>query len=267
MRVAGVDISSLTTKAVIMEDDDLRHYKVIISSEKAETAAKEALTQALTDIHLGWADLDYIVTTGVGRKEISFSKERRSLVSCLAKGAHRLFPMTRTLIDVGAEHVNVINLDEKARVELFVDNDRCAAGAGVFLESLANLLKMPLEDMAMEALKAERAVNITSTCTIFAEQELISYSYAMPPVSINEILLGIHDALASRVVGLAKKVRILSEIVLCGGVARNPAFVKSLEKRIKMKLSIPEEPQIVAALGAAILAREALKAQAGSSHR
>lgn len=261
MRVAGVDISSLSTKAVILEEAELRHSRVIASSESAETASRKALIQTLEDLHLGPEDLDYIVTTGVSRKEMPFAHERRSPVSCLAKGAHWLFPLVRTLIDVGAEHVHVINFDEKGRIQLFVENDRCAAGAGVFLQSLASLLKLSLEEMAREALKAARPANITSTCTIFAEQELISYAYAVPPVPMNEILLGIHDALATRVVGLAKKARIEPEIVLSGGVARNLAFVTSLEKRLKMKLSIPKDPQIVAALGAALLATEALQAR------
>ncbi len=261
MRVAGIDIGSLTTKIVIMENNHLLYHNVLTVAEKTELAARRVVEKFSEDTGLGIDDIDYIVSTGIGRGGVPFAHKGRNSVLCLAKGAHWLLPSTRTIIEVGAENSMAISVDEKGGIKSFVSNDKCAAGAGVFLEAMTKLTHLSLEEMADEALRAEKATSITSTCTIFTEQEVISYAFDSPSPPLRDIIAGLHEALAGRVRGLALKVQIQPEVVLCGGVAKNKAFLKSLEKKMELKLYVPSEPQITAALGAALIAGESFRAE------
>ncbi len=263
MKVAGIDVGSLYTKAVILEDSTLLSYSVITTADVADVAAREALDHALQNAGLSTKDTGYIISTGAQRKEVSFVQAHRSTMVCLSKGAHLLFPAGRTVIDVGAENSYAIKLNDRGDVIDFTENDKCAAGAGIFLEAMTKLLAMPLDEMIAAALKAENAAEISSTCTVFAEQEIISHAFSIPPVPLNDIIAGIHASLAVRVAGLARRVRIAPEVVLCGGVAKNAAFAQRLALRLNSDLLIPQEPQIVAALGAALIASDRLQAQKG----
>ncbi|MFH1351233.1 MAG: acyl-CoA dehydratase activase [Pseudomonadota bacterium] len=256
MKVAGIDMGGMTTKLVILEDSSILYHGITVTADSSEMAAQRAIERGLHDVHLKMGELSYIIATGMTRKKVSVANEVKSSIICLAKGAIWLFPQARTVIDVGGEETLALNMDKAGRVTLFTSNDKCAAGSGFFLESLAKMLEMSTEDMAKEALKAEKAVNISGTCTIFAEQEILSHTFDVPPVPMPDIIAGLHESLAGRVIGLVKNLRILPEIVLCGGVARNPAFVRSLNKRVSTELLVPEDPQIVPALGAALLAEE-----------
>lgn len=256
MKVAGIDIGELTTKVVILEEGNILYHGIAITADKAEIAARKAIEIALQHTNLAMLDLSYVLATGMTRNGVSFANDTKTIITCLAKGVRRLFPDVRTVIDVGAESAAVFNIDGAGRVDSFTLNDKCGAGSGVFLESMAKMLEMSIEDMVDEALRADKAVTISNTCTIFAEQEVLSYTFAVPPVPMAEIVAGIHESLASRIFGLAKRVRIVPEVVLCGGVAKNRAFVKSLNKRVESELLVPEEPQIISALGAALLAAE-----------
>lgn len=256
MPVAGVDVGSQTTKVVILGDGQVVGQCIIVSAEEAEVGARKALDEALKQAGLAFTDLTTIVATGAGRKDVSFAHKQKTSLSCLSKGINRLFPSVRTLIDVGAETSTVVRVNEKGGVDDSIGHDRCASGTGVFLESMAKLMQMPLPEMGQESLKAQKRAEVSSMCAIFAEQEVISHVHRVPPTPKADIIAGIHGSMAVRIVGLAKRIGIKPEVALCGGVAMNVGFVRVVEEEVKQKVIVPEYPQLVAALGAARIAQE-----------
>jgi predicted CoA-substrate-specific enzyme activase len=246
----------MTTKVVVLDDGQVLAHSIIRSSEEAEAAARMALEEALKGTNLSPEDINYIVATGAGRKEVSFAQKQKTSLSCLAKGTNLLFPSARTVFEVGAETCTVLRLNDRGGVEDSVGHDRCASGTGVFLESMAKLMKMSLEEMARESLKAGARAEVSSMCAIFAEQEVISHVHRVPPTPKNDVIAGIHGSMSVRIVGLAKRIGIKPDVAFCGGVAKNIGFAKVLEDDIGMEVLIPEEPQIVAALGAARIAQD-----------
>ncbi len=256
MPVAGIDVGSLTIKAVILEDGKILAHSIIRTSGEAEAGARKAMDEALKKASLTQDDIKFTVATGSGRKEVSFAQKQKTSLSCLAKGTNMLFPSVRTVFDVGAETCTVLRLNERGGVDDSVGHDRCASGTGVFLEGMAKLMKMPLEVMAAECLKAKARAEVSSMCAIFAEQEVISHVHRVPPTPKNDIIAGIHGSMSVRIVGLAKRIGIKGDVALCGGVAKNVGFAKSMEDDIGSTVLIPEEPQIVAALGAARVAQD-----------
>lgn len=251
MPAAGIDVGSLTTKAVILDDGRILGRSIVLSSEEAEVTARKALEEALKQAELPWEQLTSIVATGSGRKFITFAPKQKTSISCLAKGINLVCPSVRTLFDVGAETSSVLRLSPKGLVEDSVGHDRCASGTGVFLEAMARLMMMPLEDFAQLSLTATRRAEVSTMCAIFAEQEVISHVHRVPPTPKNEIIAGIHGSMAVRLTGLGKRIGIKADAALTGGVARNVGFARALEEEIKMSLIVPEEAQLVAAIGAA----------------
>ena len=257
MKVAGIDVGSRTVKVVILEDSKILSQSAIIAADEAAVDAERALDEALKGPPvMSREDLEYIVVTGTGRKDVPFASKQRTSMTCLARGAYSLFPGARIIIDMGAETCTVIKLDERGRIMDSVGHDRCAAGTGIFLETMARLMQMSLDEMANLSLLAEREAEISNTCAVFAEQEVVSNIHRDPPTPKSEIIAGIHGSVAERIVGLCKRVGIKEDIVLTGGVAKNQGLVKKLEEKMGSKVKLPERPQIVAALGAALIARE-----------
>ncbi len=256
MAVAGIDIGSLTTKVVILEKDKVISDCIIISADEAEVGARKAMEQALENAGLSLEGLEYIVSTGIGRKSASFARKNKTPLSCLAKGAHRLFSPVRTVFDIGAQTCTIVKVNERGGVDDSVGHDRCAAGTGTFLQDMAKLMQIPLEEMAKLSLQAKGRAEVSGTCAVFAEQEVISHVHRDPPTPKNDIIAGIHAAMATRITGLAARVGIEKDVVLAGGVAKNIGFAKIMEEEIGMELCIPEEPQLLAAFGAALIAQE-----------
>lgn len=223
--------------------------------EKSEVVATKAIEKALKANSLSREQIDIIVATSRSGGDTPFADMKKGLYMCLFKGALELFPDIRTIVDVGAENTTIITLDKQSQIKDFTVNDKCAAGGGVFLEAIAKAMGLSLEEMAAEAMKAEKGIDIASTCTIFAEQEILSYAFEDPPPPRHEILAGLHESLASRVVGLSAKVGVIPPVLLCGGVSLNPAFVRSFKKLINAEVYLTEAPQFVVALGAAVLGR------------
>jgi predicted CoA-substrate-specific enzyme activase len=256
MKAIGVDLGSLTTKVVVREADNISSSVIIPSGEEAEITAREAIKLAL-----GLADIDFnndvcIVSTGIGGKSVSFVKQQKSITTCLARGISALFPSVRMLIDMGAESSTIVKLNERGRLTDWLGHDKCAAGTGIFLQQMAKLMQMPLEEMAAISLKAKNAADITSTCAVFAESEVISHVHRDPPTPREDIIAGIYASLVSRIMALAKRVGIEKDVAVAGGVALNVGLVNSLEKEMGFKVLVPEKPQLVAALGAAVIAGE-----------
>jgi (R)-2-hydroxyacyl-CoA dehydratese activating ATPase len=254
MITAGVDIGSLTAKAVILKDKEIAGYAVMPGGADVIAASGKVLAQALGKAGLQQGDLAAIVSTGYGRAKVPLAGKSVTEITCDARGTHYLFPEAGMIIDIGGQDSKVISLDPQGRVVDFTMNDKCAAGTGRFLEVMAHALGIELDQLGAVSLKHKKAVIISSMCTVFAESEVVSLiaeGYAR-----EDILNGLHQAIASRIAAMAQGKRVEKVIMVGGGVAKNIGVVKALEDRLKAKVKVPPEPQIVAALGAAICAQE-----------
>jgi len=215
--------------------------------------ANEVVRQALKEARLQINDLSYIVATGYGRLNVPFADRQITELSCHARGVCSFFPNVRTAIDIGGQDAKCMKIDD-GRLVNFVMNDKCAAGTGRFLEVTAAALGIKLEDMGDVSLKATKKVQVSSLCTIFAQQEVVAL--LSRGENLENILAGLHDALANRIAALARRLGIESDLVLTGGVAKNIGMVKAMKESLGCDVLVPEEPLITGALGAAILAGE-----------
>ena len=254
MITAGVDIGSLTAKAVILKGSEIAGYAVMPGGPDIAAVAGRALAQALERAGLRQDALAAVVATGYGRAKVPLAGKTVTEITCDALGTHYLFPEAGMIIDIGGQDSKVISLDAAGRVIDFAMNDKCAAGTGRFLEVMARALEIELDQLGPVSLKHRKAVVISSMCTVFAESEVVSLiaeGYAR-----EDILNGLHQAIAGRVAAMAQGLRVEKAVMAGGGVAKNIGVVKALEDRLKVKVKVPPEPQIVAALGAAICAQE-----------
>ena len=254
MLVAGIDVGTRNVSAVILRDSDILSSCVLTSGEEGDTVSRRAADRALSTTDFVFADHQYVVTTGCGRNSVPFANSQSTEVVCQARGALYLLPSVRTVINLGAESSRIIRVSENGRVEGFNKNDKCAAGSGLFLETMSTLLEVPVELMGELSLQADGYEEVSSICAVFAESEVISHIHR--GVSKEHILAGLHKAVAGRIVEMLGIATIKSDVVVTGGVARNTAIIKELENRIALNISVPPEPQIVGALGAALLAHD-----------
>ncbi len=252
MIVAGLDIGSLAIKALIWEDNKIKGFSIIPNGHNVNKLARDCLELTLQKTQTNFKDLKVIFATGYGRVNIPFAHQSITEITCHALGAHWLNHKTRTVIDIGGQDSKVISLDDEGRVIDFVMNDKCAAGTGRFLEVMAYALGLKLEELGRESLKAKKRIRISSMCTVFAESEVISL--LAEGCLREDIIQGLHEAIANRISIMANRLRIEGVITLSGGVAKNEGMVQALKRRLKKKIYIPEEPQIVGALGAALAA-------------
>jgi predicted CoA-substrate-specific enzyme activase len=258
MKAIGIDIGSLTTKVVALDGMSILASAVAPSGEDAELGAKAVMADALNKAGLpqdGW----YIVSTGIGGKSIKFAGQQKTITTCLARGVNFLFPSARMAIDLGAESGTVIKISERGRVTDWATQDQCAAGTGMFLEQMAKLMQVSMEEMSNLSLAAANRADITSTCAVFAESEVISHVHRIPPTPKEEIAAGIYLSVVRRVVSLCKRAGIEKDVALTGGVALSRGLVKILEDELGFKVLVTEQPQMAAALGAAVIAREAIE--------
>ncbi|HCJ10871.1 MAG TPA: 2-hydroxyglutaryl-CoA dehydratase [Clostridiales bacterium] len=253
---AGVDIGSATAKAVVIDDATpavILGTALIPVGFDSEAAGKAVLEQALCEAGLGTEALERVVTTGYGRHAMA-AEAAVTEITCHARGAAELVPEAGSVIDVGGQDSKAMSLGPGGRVLDFVMNDKCAAGTGRFLEVMARALEVRLDEFGPLSLKAERAADISNTCTVFAESEVISQRAARTPRE--EIIAGIHKAMARRIAGMARRTDLRPVVVMSGGVARNIGLVRAVEAELGMKVVVPELAQYAGALGAALLARE-----------
>ncbi|MFN3384366.1 MAG: acyl-CoA dehydratase activase [Archaeoglobaceae archaeon] len=248
---AGIDVGSLTAKCVLLSDSKILAYKVTRVKPKIEESAREVFEETLKIANVRREEVLSVFSTGYGRSRVEFADKAVTEITCHAVGASFLVPSVRTVIDIGGQDSKVIAV-ENGKVIEFVMNDKCSAGTGRFLEVMANALHLKLEELGSIAMKAEKKIMISSTCTVFAESEVISYLSSGE--KIEEIVAGICDAIASRIVAMATRVGVKEDVVLTGGVAKNLGVKKAIEEKLGTLVKVPEEPQIVGALGAAVLA-------------
>jgi predicted CoA-substrate-specific enzyme activase len=213
------------------------------------------LSAALEKAGAVGSDIGSIVATGYGRESVANKSRTVTEITCHAKGAHALFPDARSVIDIGGQDSKAISLDANGAVRKFEMNDKCAAGTGRFLEVMARTLEVPLGDVGPRALTADTPAKISSTCTVFAESEVISL--LAQGQSVERILAGLCLSISHRVNSLASRTGMTPRVIMTGGVAMNIGVVKAIEKAVGMPVTVPDEPQIMGALGAALLARNA----------
>jgi len=254
MIVAGLDVGSLTGKAVIMKDDEIISSSIILRTIRPEETARIVLDEALSKINLKAEDIEYLVGTGYGRTKIPFANTNVSEITCHGRGAHFLVPSVRTIVDIGGQDTKVVALDADGYVADFGMNDKCAAGTGKFLEGIARALELKLEDLGPISLQSKSPCVISSQCSVFAESEVVTL--LADGVEIADIVAGIHKAISSRFVSMARKVKVNKDITVTGGVAKNIGVVKFIEESMGELTPLPEDPQLMGALGAAVIARE-----------
>ncbi len=247
----GIDIGSSACKAVILKDGDeiVGTFKVAVGT--GTTGPNRAFEGVLESAGLSADEIDYVLATGYGRNTFERADAQMSELSCHAKGANHLFPDVRTVIDIGGQDVKVIQIDHGAMVN-FQMNDKCAAGTGRFLDVMARILEVDVSDLASLAAKSTKTIAISSTCTVFAESEVISQ--LANGEKKEDVVNGIHYAITARVVGLARRVGIRDRVVMTGGVAQNAGVVKALQDQLEHEVSTSPLSQYVGALGAALYA-------------
>jgi len=259
MYCAGVDAGSNTIKTVILKDREILAFHVIKTGLGGEAQAALCLAEACAKAGIGRAEIAGAFGTGYGREYLESVAQRKSEIMCHAVGVHSLFPDVRTIIDIGGQDSKAIRLSERGDVENFKMNDKCAAGTGRFLETMANALQLPLEDLGVCALLATEPVHVSSTCTVFAESEVISH--VARGKKRENILHGVCQSIVDRIAAMARGVGVRPPVALTGGVALNHAVVKLMGESLGLQLLLPPNPQITGALGAALLAQRHLAAE------
>lgn len=252
---AGIDSGSTSTNAVIIDDKrNIISFVTVPTGVRVAESARKALDLALNKGGLEINDISKIVTTGYGRERIDFRAKDVTEITCHAKGAYFLNPNVRTIIDIGGQDSKIIRLDENGNVIDFAMNDKCAAGTGRFIEMMAQSLQLNLEQMSTYGLKWNEIIVISSMCSVFAQSEVVSLIAS--DKKLEDIVHGINNSIASKVVSLGKRGKLEREFMMTGGVARNTGVVRALERKLDADIIIPKEPDICGALGAALIASE-----------
>lgn len=261
--VMGIDFGSTTSKTVILDSDgEMVAWAVAHKGSVSDEGAQIAITESLEKAGISRQDIRRAVATGYGRRMLDIADKTYTEITCHARGAVHAIPEARLVIDIGGQDSKVIAVDANGLVSQFAMNDRCAAGTGKFLEALARAVQVPLEEMGPIAMTAGEKLTISNMCATFAETEvvaLLAEGKAKP-----EVLGAVHAAIASRTMGLVARVGKREPVVMTGGVAKNIAAVRHIEAALGLPLLIPEYPQIIGALGAALFALDEIQAAAGA---
>jgi predicted CoA-substrate-specific enzyme activase len=250
---AGVDVGSTQTKAVVVDEAGSIVGKALIDTgANVVTAAEQSFLAALSDGRICEEEVGYVVGTGYGRYRVTFGDTQITEISCHARGAVKMFPKTQTVLDMGGQDTKAIRVRPNGEVLDFCMNDKCAAGTGRFLGAAAFALSIPLEDLGHTALRGDKPVPISTTCTVFAESEVLSW--LGKGKKVEDILLGVHRSIGQRSVSLLRRVGIIEEITFTGGVAKNRAMVAVLNEMLGVRVNVSEDSHFMGALGAALFA-------------
>ncbi|MFQ5856123.1 MAG: acyl-CoA dehydratase activase [Anaerolineae bacterium] len=250
---AGVDVGSTQTKAIFIDEDQRIVSRALVDTgANVVTAAEKAFVTALEAGGIQEEDVAYIVGTGYGRYKVTFGDTQVTEISCHARGAVHMFPETRTVMDMGGQDTKAIRVRSDGEVLDFCMNDKCAAGTGRFLQMAAYALEIPLDELGPTALRAEKPVKISTTCTVFAESEVLSWLGRGK--TIEDILLGVHRSIATRSISLLRRVGIEEEVTFTGGVTRNRGMVEVLNEMLGLQMNVSEESHYMGALGAGLFA-------------
>jgi benzoyl-CoA reductase subunit D len=254
VNVAGIDCGAKNTKAVILSDGDILAMHSMLSGFDQKAAAEKACDLILKEAGLNREDVSHVTVTGAGHEGVTLAQSTVTVLRADATAIHHLVPSARTVIDVGAEEARAIRLNEAGRFIDFAINEKCAAGAGTFVETMALALEVNTEEMGPLSLSSDRELSIKAQCAVFAESEVISLIHANH--SKADIARAVHDAIAERTASIARKIGIEKDVVLVGGMSRNQGFVESLKRILKEDVLIPDYPEFSCAYGAALVAAE-----------
>jgi predicted CoA-substrate-specific enzyme activase len=258
----GVDVGSTQTKAVIVDESRRIVARSLIDTGANVTRAGEnAFLQACEAAGLPRGAVGYVVGTGYGRYKVTFGDAQITEITCHARGAHSVFPRTRTVIDMGGQDTKAIKVGADGSVMDFSMNDKCAAGTGRFLSAAADVTGVGLDEIGPLSLEARSPVRLTSVCTVFVESDIMSYLAQRKTVP--DILGGVHKAIGTRTMALVRRVGVEDEVTFTGGVSRNVGMVRALEAVLGRPINVSDEGHFIGALGAALFALERAEAAAG----
>ena len=254
MITVGIDIGSITAKAAILDERQLKGTSLQGTGYDAKTAAAAAFQSVLDIAGYEKEQVGFIIATGYGRKSVSFADRAVTEISCHAAGANFINPDVRSVIDIGGQDSKAMVISPEGKVLDFAMNDKCAAGTGRFLEVMARALEVDLEELGDISLKSNAPATISSLCTVFAESEVISLIAKGEPRE--NIVAGIHASIGARVVAMAGRLGLTSPVMMTGGVAKNVGLVRMLEEKIGMLVEISEHAQVLGAIGAALIGQQ-----------
>ena len=255
MITAGIDCGAKNTKTIILNDGRIIGKGSVLTGFDQGKAVNDSLGQAIQAAGVSRDHIEKIGGTGAGKASISMADNEVNDIEAMAKAANYFFQNARTVTDVGAEDGRAVKIDEKGDVVDFAINEKCAAGAGAFIEAMGRALETPLEEMGPLAMQSDKEIPMNAQCVIFAESDVVGLIHAKtekPAIS-----KAIHDAMASRIVSMIRRIGVNEDVVMIGGVGRNPAFINSMQRELRVEnLYIPDEPEFGAAVGAAVVAAE-----------
>lgn len=253
MIAAGVDIGNKAIKVVILKDREIESKFITFGSYDRREAGKEAVARAANQGGISWDQIDRITITGAGAKRVDFATDQITVVGAVAKGAASLFPAAGIVMDVGAEEGRIAKYNPNGQVVDFVTNEKCAAGAGTFIETVARALEIQkVAEMGPLSLISDNTIPINGQCVVFAESEVVSLIHG--GAAREDIARAVYDSVAGRMSAMAMRVGIGSDVVVSGGVANDVGFINALKRALKVNILIPDDPVYVGALGAALAA-------------
>lgn len=255
MYALGIDIGSTATKVVIVNDNFQIVGWAICDLGAGTSGADKALAEVFEQTGLSWDDIAITVATGYGRQRFEAADKQISEISCHARGVSHLLPGTSTIIDIGGQDAKALRLQPDGTLDNFIMNEKCAAGTGRFLDVMARVLESNVDDLGSLDAQSQHPVEISSTCTVFAESEVISHLASGEPIP--DIVSGIHNSVARRAAGLVRRLGPVEEpVAMSGGVARNSGVVNALSRELGVSIEVPEQSQLCGALGAALFAMD-----------
>ena len=255
MITAGIDCGAKNTKTVIMQDGKIIGKGMVLTGFDQAKAAEDSLALAVQHAGVTRKDIQRIFGTGSGKDAIKAAADTVNDIKAMAKGAYYFFPNVRTVADVGAEEGRAAKLDEQGNAADFAINEKCAAGAGAFIEAMSRALEVTIEEMGPLCLQSDNNIPMNAQCVIFAESEVVGLIHGK--TSKPDISKAIHDSIASRIVSMIRRIGVNEDVVLIGGLGHNSGFINCMAKQLKVnKIYVPEDPEFGAAVGAAVSAAE-----------
>lgn len=255
MLTAGIDCGAQNTKTVILKDGKIAGEAKVLTEFDREKAGENSLRQAVQAAGIDRQDIQRICGTGSGKDAIKIAHAAVDDVRAMSKGAHFFFPTARTVIDVGAEEGRAARIDETGTPVDSAVNEKCAAGAGAFIEAMARALEVAIAEMGRLSLQADKKIPMNAQCVVFAESEVVGLIHAGTAKA--DICRAIHDSMAGRIVSLVRRIGINREIVMLGGVGGNIGFIAAMQRELKIEsILVPDKPDYGSAVGAALLAAE-----------
>jgi predicted CoA-substrate-specific enzyme activase len=251
---AGVDIGSAFIKAVLVNHKQIMASEILASGGNYKKTARRVLDEVLSNARVSLEKLSGIVVTGIGAESAPFPARQVSDISCQAMGCHSLFPSARTVIDIGGQFTKAAKLTPKGRIANFLMSEKCATGSGRFLQVIARILRIKMEDIGPLSLKSQTPVEFSTNCAVFAESETVSR--IAEGARMEDILAGVHRAMAAKVAMLVKRLKMEPDVVLTGGGGEDSGLVLAVSEALGIKVLVPEQPRLTAAMGAACLAEE-----------